>query len=270
MPHDTPPGLLAGLGDAVLRAVEHFDQHATLGAPDAAKPAVLAALAARHHGPVLILTPTPATAADLLDALPLWLRAEHRDRLQSFPVRETAPYERQVPAPDIVEARLATIESLRCGSPIIVADIDAAAQRTLSTASAGVAIQLGSELRLDALVRTLDAHGYARHRIVVEPAMFAVRGGIVDFWPPAEDMPVRVELFGDEVESIRRFDPFTQRSTDSVEQISLRPAREWSLGEESRPTGRTASGIGRARRRRRLLDPGRRAQRRIRRAGSRS
>ena len=234
-PHDTPPGLLAGLGDAVLRAVEHFDEHASLGAPDAAKPAVLAELAARHRGPVLILTPTPATAADLADALPLWLRTEHRERLRAFPVRETAPYERHVPAPDIVEARLATIEALRCGSPIIVADIDAAAQRTLSTVSAAIAIRQGSELRLDGLMRTLDAHGYARHRIVVEPAMFAVRGGILDFWPPAEEMPVRVELFGDEVESIRRFDPFTQRSTDSVEQISLRPAREWSLGEESRP-----------------------------------
>ena len=235
MPHDTPPGLLAGLGDAVLRAVEHFDEHASLGAPDAAKPAVLAELAARHRGPVLILTPTPATAADLADALPLWLRTEHRERLRAFPVRETAPYERQSPAPDVVEARLATIEALRCGSPIIVADIDAAAQRTLSTVSAAIAIRQGSELRLDGLMRTLDAHGYARHRIVVEPAMFAVRGGILDFWPPAEEMPVRVELFGDEVESIRRFDPFTQRSTDTVDQISLRPAREWSLGEESRP-----------------------------------
>ncbi|MYE06794.1 MAG: transcription-repair coupling factor, partial [Chloroflexi bacterium] len=234
-PHDTPPGLLAGLGQAVLRAIEPFDSEPMLGVPDAAKPAVIAALAARHRGSVLVLTPTPANAADLVDALPLWLQGGDRERLRQYPARETAPYERQRPAPDVIEARLSAIEALRGGSPIVVCDVDAAAQRTIAAASPPMTIGRGSMIRLAEFVRSLDASGYERNRIVIEPASFAVRGGIVDFWPPADDEPVRVELFGDEVDSIRRFDPRTQRSTDVVEEIGLRPAREWSPGPGSQP-----------------------------------
>ena len=234
-PHDTPPGLLAGLGPTVLRALEPFDAQPMLGLPDAAKPAVIASLAARHRAPVLILTPTPANAADLVDALPLWLCGEDRSRLLQFPVRETAPYERQRPAPDVVEARLSTIEALRSGSPIIVADIDAAAQRTAATTLAPLSVRQGATLQLADFVRNLDAGGYERNRIVVEPASFAVRGGIIDFWPPTAEAPARIELFGDEVESLRQFNPWTQRSTEAVEEIGLRPAREWSPGPAAQP-----------------------------------
>ena len=234
-PHDTPPGLLAGLGPTVLRAIEPFDAQPMLGVPDAAKPAVIASLAARHRGPVMVLTPTPSDASDLVDALPLWLCGEDRDRLLQFPARETAPYERQRPAADVVEARLSAIEALRSGLPIVVADLDAAAQRSVATTAAPVGVRQGSTIRLAEFVRSLDANGYERNRIVVEPASFAVRGGIIDFWPPADESPVRIELFGDEVESIRRFDPWTQRSTADVDEIGMRPAREWSPGPDSQP-----------------------------------
>jgi transcription-repair coupling factor (superfamily II helicase) len=204
-----------------------------LGVPDAAKPAVVAALAARHRAPVLILAPTPSGAADLADALPLWLDGGDRERLIQFPARESAPFERQRPAPDLVEARLSTIESLRAGSPIVVTDVDAAVQRTVATSSAPMSLKQGDAIRLTDFVRSLDANGYERNRIVVEPATFAVRGGIIDFWPPADEAPVRIELFGDDIESIRRFDPWTQRSTDIINEIGLRPAREWNPGPDS-------------------------------------
>ncbi|MXY86211.1 MAG: hypothetical protein F4Y95_06905, partial [Chloroflexi bacterium] len=235
IPHDTPPAHLDGLGPVVLGAIEPFDAQPMLGLPDAAKPAVIAVLAARHQGPVLVLAPTPTNAADLVDALPLWLGERDRSRLLQFPARETAPYERQKPAPDIVEARLSAIESLRQGSPIVVADVDAAAQRTVAAVSAPLELCLGSTIRMADLVRSLDANGYERRRLVVEPSSFAVRGGIVDFWPPAEVEPVRVELFGDDIDSIRRFDPLTQRSTQAVERVAVRPAREWSPGPASEP-----------------------------------
>ena len=155
-PHDTPPGLLAGLGPTVLRAIEPFDSLSMLGVPDAAKPAVIASLAARHRGPVVVLTPTPAGSADLVDSLPLWLCGEDRDRLLQFPARETAPYERQRPAPDVVEARLSAVEALRHGSPILVCDVDAAAQRTVAATSAPLSIGQGGRLaagRLCAVAR---------------------------------------------------------------------------------------------------------------------
>ncbi len=232
-PHDTPPGLLAGLGRVVRDAIRPFDDRPTLGVPDAAKPAVIASLVTEHAEPVLVITATPAAAADLADALPLWLDDAQRARLLQFPARETAPYERQRPAPDLIEARLTTISALRTSSPIVVADVDAVLQRTISVAAAPLSVRQGEPLRLDDLVRTLDSSGYERARVVIEPAAFAVRGGIVDFWPPAEEAPIRVELFGDEVESIRRFDPRTQRSTDLTDSFALRSAREWSHGAES-------------------------------------
>jgi len=234
-PHDTPPGLLAGLGTAVRGALRPFADEAMLGVPDAAKPAVVAALASEHAGPVLILTATPASASDLADALPLWMDAGARSRLLQFPARENAPYERQRPAPDLVEARLTAVEALRGGAPIIVADADGAAQRTVSAASAPLSVTQGATLRLDDLVRSLDLNGYERQRVVIDPAAFAVRGGIIDLWPPADDAPIRVELFGDEIESIRRFDPRTQRSTETVGSFALRSAREWSRSAESEP-----------------------------------
>ena len=128
--------------------------------------------------------------------------------------------------------RLSAVEALRHGSPILVCDVDAAAQRTVAATSASLSNGQGGRLALADFVRSLDAAGYERQRIVVEPASFAVRGGIIDFWPPADQSPVRIELFGDEVESIRRFDPWTQRSTEAVEVIGLRPGPRVESGSE--------------------------------------
>ena len=234
-PHDAPPGLLAGLGAAVLDAIRPFDDQPMLGVPDAAKPAVIAALAGGHGGPVLVLTPTPSSSAELTDALPLWLSAGGRVRLLPFPARESTPYDRQPPAPDLVEARLTAIDALRSGSPIIVADVDAAAQRTAARSSAPLRVAPGASAPLQTLIRTLDGNGYERARVVVGPSTYAVRGGIIDFWPPTVEAPIRLELFGDDIESIRQFDPRSQRSTAAVDSVDLRPAREWSQDAESQP-----------------------------------
>ena len=232
---DRAPGLLAGLGPIVSRAIEPFASQPMLGVPDAAKPAVIAALASRHDAPVLILTATPTSAANLVEALPLWLGAADRERLLQFPARETAPYERQRPAPDAVEARLSVVEALRRAAPIVVAEIDAVVQRTVAKASALLTLKPGSRAPLAEVVRTLDGFGYERARTVVAPATFAVRGGIIDFWPPASEIPVRVDLLGDDVDSLRSFDPSSQRSVQAIASVALRPAREWSPGGESQP-----------------------------------
>ena len=232
-PHETPPGLLAGLGHAVLASIAPFRHQPMLGLPDAAKPAVIAALASRHESAVLVLAATPAAAADLLEALPLWLDPTQQERVLAFPARESAPYDRQHPAPDLIEARLTALASLRNGAPIVVTDVDAISQRTLSVEVAPLALRVGEALPPDRLLRTLAGNGFECTRLVVDPAQFAVRGGIVDLWPPAEASPIRVEWFGDEVESIRRFDPRTQRSQESLSQLSVRPAREWSQGADS-------------------------------------
>lgn len=226
--HPETPGLLAGLQPLVRDALANHRDHDLLGVPDAAKPAVVAALTAAHDGPVLVLTATPADADDLIERLPIWLNPEQLNRLRHFPSRDLVPYDRQPPPADTIEDRLAALQALRTTAPILIADSDAVTQRTLGAESAPLRIDRGGMIQIDSLLRTLDAAGYQRERLVVAPATFAIRGGIVDLWPVVDPEPVRIELFGDEVETLRRFDPATQRSTAALDAIELRPAREWS------------------------------------------
>ena len=110
--HGDPPGLLAGLQLIVRQALAPHANAETLGLPDAAKPAVIAALAAEHAGPVLVLSSTPARADDLVERLPIWLDDQQQQRLRHFPARDLVPYDRQTPAADLIETRLGALDAL--------------------------------------------------------------------------------------------------------------------------------------------------------------
>ena len=240
----TPSGLLHGL----LPPVEHVLGAAlanagwiaaggtlTLGLPDAAKPAVLAALAAGRDAPVLVVAPNPARAEALAESVATWLPASLQPRLQSFPVRETAPYARRGADEEAAEARLRAIAALQSGHPtLLIADIQAIAQPTLDAAQSIPRIDVGGRLQAEPFIAALDAAGYRSARLVVEPGAFARRGGIIDIWPPAEAAPLRIELFGDEIESLRRFAPDTQRSLDAIDRLRLPRATEASAGDAAR------------------------------------
>ena len=114
-------------------------------------------------------------------------------------------------------------------APIVVACAAAIAQRTLTPdelARATVILTRGGTTRQDELLRALDAGGYRMEPQVTAPGEASRRGGIVDVWPSAEELPVRIELLGDAVESIRAFDPATQRSQGLRESVRIGPARE--------------------------------------------
>ena len=226
--------LLAPLLPAVAAQMPPPGEAGTFGVPDAAKPAVLAALVARHDGALVILTATPRHSAELLDLLPIWLPQEHTRRLLQLPARETVPYERQPPDPDVREARLAAFDALARRSPILITDGDAVVQMSLPASIERVRVTVGERLPRERLVAALETSGYERATLVVQPTSYAVRGGIVDLWPPGDDAPLRVELFGDEIESLRRFDPATQRSSEAVEELTLQAAREITLESRDR------------------------------------
>ena len=228
----TNDSLLAPLLPAVARQIPQLGKSGTLGVPDAAKPAVIAALAERCDGPLAVLTATPRHAAELLEMLLIWLPQQHVERLAQLPARETVPYERQRPDPDLREARLAAFDALARRSPILITDADAVVQMSLPAATERVRVTVGERLPRERLIAALEAAGYERASLVMQPAGYAVRGGIVDLWPPGDDAPLRVELFGDEIESLRRFDPATQRSDKAVEDLTLQAARE--ITSESR------------------------------------
>ena len=230
-----------------LRSRMSGDGALMLGVSDGAKAAVLAALARDASHPLLIVTAKPQQAEALVDELQAWL-GDRAGRVLLFPERDALPYERLTPDPDDVQRRLAVLDALasatsitnhesRIISPIIVACAAAIAQRTLTPdelARATVVLTRGAETKQDDFLRALDAGGYSIEPQVSAPGEASRRGGIVDVWPPSEELPLRIELFGDDIESIRAFDPTTQRSSGMRDAVRIGPAREMVLDHERR------------------------------------
>ena len=101
-------------------------------------------------------------------------------------------------------------------------------------------IAVGQTIQSDAMLRGWDATGYQRVNTVLEQGQFSRRGGIVDVWPPADKLPFRLDFFGDEIESIRRFDPASQRTVEQMDGILITPAREVLVGQSNGTAGRVS------------------------------
>jgi transcription-repair coupling factor (superfamily II helicase) len=159
-----------------------------------------------------------------------------------FPAWDCLPYDRMSPHPDIVAERLETLVRLatpkKAGAParIILASVGAALQRVPPRslyAEAAVVLRKGQTVDADWLTRFLGQNGYGRAETVMEPGEFAMRGGLVDLFPPGTPEPLRLDLFGDVLEEIRSFDPMSQRSTGTRDEVVLLPVSEVLLTKES-------------------------------------
>ncbi|HSN91897.1 MAG TPA: transcription-repair coupling factor [Anaeromyxobacteraceae bacterium] len=162
------------------------------------------------------------------------------------PADAVLPYDDLSPDRGVEMERLSALARLhlRPGSArAVVVSARALARRTFPRALLERGSDLlgpGLEIAREALAARLLSLGFARVPLVEDPGTFAVRGGIVDLWTPAEDGPVRLEFFGDEIESCRRFDPQTQRSLGDAPEVLLCPAREAIFSEEARASAREA------------------------------
>src|SRR3546814_181551 len=150
---------------------------------------------------------------------------------------ETLPYDRFSPHPEIVSQRLATLHRLpTLKRGVVVVPVQTLMQR-LAPLSYVVGntfdMRVGQTLDLDAEKRRLEAAGYRNVPQVFDPGDFAVRGALLDVYPMGADMPFRVELFDDVIDTMRGFDPETQRSLDKVDAVQLLPGREVPLDEAS-------------------------------------
>ena len=161
-----------------------------------------------------------------------------------FPAWDCLPYDRVSPHPDIVAERLETLVRLaqprKPGAParVILASVGAALQKVPPRslyAEAAVVLKKGQTVDANWLTKFLGENGYGRSETVMEPGEFAVRGGLVDLFPPGTAEPLRLDLFGDVLEEIRSFDPMSQRSTGTREEV-VRAA-----GERGAARPRTAS-----------------------------
>jgi len=157
----------------------------------------------------------------------------------AFPAWDCLPYDRASPSLRSSAERLATLHALQKkpkGPELLVTTINAVTQRTLTPfriRQLVAKLAPGERIDRDKLGTLLQANGYVRTDTVADPGEYAVRGGLVDLWPSGEEMALRLDFFGDEIESVRRFDPTDQRTVDRIDGFTLLPASEALLDEDS-------------------------------------
>ena len=183
---------------------------------------VLAALASHRGNPVLAVVAGEREAEDLVDDVALFLDEAHH-----LPAWETLPFEHVSPSVVTMAARVsARHRATEPGPAVIVGSVRAVTQRVSPTSVAPLVVTAGDSPGFDEVVATLVDLGYQRTDRVEARGDMAVRGGIIDVFPPHADLPTRLDFWGDDVESIRPFAPTTQRSSDPVASVSIAPARE--------------------------------------------
>ncbi len=145
------------------------------------------------------------------------------------------PFENLSPHPDVQEQRASALWKLATGAvSILIAPVEAAALRLFGRdyyASLAVMLRRGEELDIEVLTAHLASVGYTQMDLVEMPGQFTRRGGILDVYSPEADRPVRIEFFGDEIETIRKFDPETQRSLTGLDEAQLLPLTETPVTE---------------------------------------
>jgi len=206
------------------------------GAPEGFDAVLLSRRRAEFAGPMLHVARDDARVARLVDALDFFAPDVE---VLTFPGWDCLPYDRVSPSATLVAERIATLTRLLEAADhprIVVTTVNALVQRVPPRhvfRGATLALATGGTVRPEVLTRFLEANGYGRADTVMEPGEYATRGGIIDIFAAGEAQPMRLDLFGDTIESIRRFDAATQRSSEAVERVVLRPVSEVRLDKAS-------------------------------------
>lgn len=231
------------LAEAVKAATDGHRMHVDLVGPPAARPFAVAALAREAGRPVLAVTATGREAEDLAAALRTLLDP---DTVVEYPSWETLPHERLSPRSDTVGRRLAVLRRLAhpahddpAAGPVsvVVSPIRSVLQPQVKGLGElePVALRSGGSADLNEVTEKLAAAAYARVELVEKRGEFAVRGGILDVFPPTEEHPLRLEFWGDEIEEIRYFKVADQRSLEVAEHgLWAPPCRELLLTPQVR------------------------------------
>jgi len=231
---------MAGLSERLAGLHRKAGRWTLAGLPEGADALVLAELAATTGGEDILHV---ARDGQRLERLQDGLRffAPGREVLV-FPAWDCLPYDRLSPHPDIVAERLETLARLAApkkpGSParVILASVGAALQKVPPRklyAEAAKVLRKGDTVDVTALTKYLGENGYGRADTVMEPGEYAVRGGLVDLFPPGTTEPLRLDLFGDALETVRSFDPMSQLTTGERDEVVLLPVSEVLLTPES-------------------------------------
>ncbi len=235
---------LSGLLDLLPRVAAFREWLQTLNSPPAeatpqallasARPFVVAGVRMQRAAPLVLITARSEMAQQLCDQLERWLSPteEGGPPVYLFAEPDALPYERISWSSATRQRRLNALAALQSkvgAPPIIVASARALTQKTLPARELRLAmrtVKVGGVLRLNQATTGWVQTGYSPAEVVEEPGTFARRGGIVDIWPPNLPTPVRIDLFGDEVESLRLFDPSSQRTIRSINTVEIGPGSE--------------------------------------------
>jgi transcription-repair coupling factor (superfamily II helicase) len=188
--------------------------------------------------PLIVVVPDNRTAEDLVPLLKSFaeLSGSDPEAIVSLPTRDVLPFQNLSPHPEIQEERAIALWKIATGTAsLVVSPVGATALRLQSAEfylDLARVLRKGEPVETDPLLIHLNTVGYNAVDVVEMPGEYALRGGLLDVYPPEADRPLRVEFFGDEIESIRKFDPGTQRSSDPVDEITLLPLTETPVNED--------------------------------------
>jgi transcription-repair coupling factor (superfamily II helicase) len=208
------------------------------GLTELAKAITIGHLTHELRRPAFLLVESNKKAEAMQETLRFWFSVfpGATGGITVLPAFDTLPWESRAPHADILERRAAALYRLAAGEvSLVIAPVAAALWRYRDAADyAGLAriLEKDKDVPLPEFLGHLGSTGYARTEMVELPGQFAVRGGIVDIFSPEAPRPVRVELLGDSVESVREFDPRTQRSVAPVNKTVVLPLTEWQIARE--------------------------------------
>lgn len=223
----------------------------TIGIPTGMRPALAAATSGR--APVVLVVASGREAEDTVQSLRSWYDGDPQDIVQ-LDAWETLPHERLSPRADTVASRMAVFRRLKHPNPtdsmfgpirILVMPVRSLIQPVVAGLGdiEPLVFETGKDIALTEASARLVEHAYTRVDLVMDRGEFAVRGGILDVFPPTAPHPVRVEFFGDEVDSIREFHASDQRTYgDDIKRIWATPCRELQLTQEVRDRAKSLAG----------------------------
>src|SRR5439155_27328330 len=218
-----------------LRAASAGGRFRLSGLRGAARAFLLARCLVRAPRPTLCLLPSAEAAEAFADDLRLFLGGEgsHGQRVHLYPAWDVPAFEGLSPSNETLAAQVEGLYYLLAtATPVLVTSVEALAQCVSpqeELIAATFSLKPGQELPLSHLVDHLIQWGYRRVHLVEEKGEMSVRGGIIDVFPPLETQPLRVEFLGDSIESLRAFDPASQRSVEQAGEVTLLPMRFFSL-----------------------------------------
>ena len=210
----------------LLNAIAKDQTAAVTGVGQINRSHLIAGMYTHSNRPMMIICQDDMAAKRLQEELKAFLGLV----VPVLPSRELTLYDSSVVSRGWEQKRLRQLYDLQCGlTPLQIFSWESLSQRTMPPQvllGAAFRLEVGLEYPLEPLLERLSAAGYSRCGMVEGPGQFAVRGGILDIYSPAADLPIRAEFFGDELDTMGYFDPTTQRRTENVDTITILPVGE--------------------------------------------